>query len=181
MSKSIGAVEFRSISKGIEAADAMVKAAEVDVLYFKTICPGRFLVILSGDVGAIKSAVEEGLLVGNGYIVDSFTINGVHEEIVQALKKKSSIKIEGAIGIMETSSICSGIEALDKSLKGGAVNLVKLQLAAGIGGKLIYIISGSLSDVEYAMKVAEEMIDKKRIVNVSIIPSPDELIIKYLN
>ena len=181
MSNSIGAIEFRSISKGIEAADAMVKAAEVDILYFKTICPGRFLVILSGDVGAIKSAVDEGISVGSGHIVDSFTINGVHEDIVQALKRKISTKIDGAVGIMETNSVCSGIEALDKTLKGGAVSLVKLQLAAGIGGKLIYVISGGLSDVEYAMNIAEEAIDKKRVVNISIIPSPDELIIKYLN
>ena len=180
MSSSIGAVEFRSISKGIEAADAMVKAAEVDILYFKTICPGRFLVILSGDVGAIKAAVDEGVSVGHGHIVDTFIINGVHEEIVHALKRKTSIAVKGAIGIMETNSICSGIEALDKTLKGGAVNLVKLQLAAGIGGKLIYIISGGLSDVEYGMNIAREAIDEKRIVNVSIIPSPDELILKYL-
>lgn len=180
MSNSIGAVEFRSISKGIEAADAMVKAAAVDILYFKTICPGRFLVILSGDVGGIKAAVDEGISVGEGYIVDTFTINGVDDEIVQALKRKPLSKVKGAIGIMETNTICSGIEALDKTLKGGNVELVKLQIAAGIGGKLIYIISGDLSDVEYGIKIATEAIDKKHIINISIIPSPDELIIKYL-
>lgn len=181
MSKSIGAIEFRSISKGMEAADAMVKAADVDILYFKTICPGRFLVILSGDAGAIKSAVDEGTSVGEGHIVDSFILNAVHDDIVQAIKRKPSANVNGAIGIMETNSICSGIEALDKTLKGGQVNLVKLQLAAGIGGKLIYIISGGLSDVQYGMNIAQEVIEEKRIVNISVIPSPDELIIKYLN
>ncbi len=180
MSKSIGAIELKSIGKGIEIADIMVKVAEVEILYFKTICPGRFIVILSGDVGAIKLAIQEGIIAGEGFIVDSFVITAVHDDIVQALKRKPIAMVNGAIGIMETSSVCSGIEALDRNLKGGDVKLIKLQLAAGIGGKLVYIISGDLGDVQHGMETAKEIIDEKRIVNISIIPSPDELIIKYL-
>lgn len=180
MSKSIGAIEFKSISKGIEISDIMVKIAEVDIVYFKTICPGRFIVILSGEVGAVNLAIEEGIIAGEGFISDSFIITAIQEDIVQALKKKPITKLNGAIGIMETSSVCSGIIALDRNLKDGDVKLIKLQLAAGIGGKLVYIISGGLSDVQHGMETAKKIIDKKRIVNISIIPSPDELIIKYL-
>ena len=180
MSKSIGAIELRSISKGFEVADNMVKTANVEILFLKSICPGRFIVILAGDVGAVNSAIEEGRVVGKDYILDSFILNAVHEVIIAALKSRAKNEINQAIGIMETNSVCSGLEALDATLKGGDVNLIKLQLAFGIGGKLIYIISGGLSDVEYGMTIATEAIDNKRIVNISIIPSPDESIIKFL-
>ena len=49
MNKSIGALEFRSISKGIEVSNEIVKKANVEIIYFKTICPGKFLVIVTGD------------------------------------------------------------------------------------------------------------------------------------
>ncbi len=95
MSKSIGAIDFKSIAKGIEVADEMVKKADVDVLYLKTICPGRFLVILTGDEGAI---------------IDSCIINSVHNNIIQALKSRFVTKANGAIGVMETNSVSSGLK-----------------------------------------------------------------------
>lgn len=181
MSSSIGVIEFKSISKGIEVADAMVKKADVDILLLKNICPGRFIVILSGDEGSIKTTLDHGVISGQGHVLDSCVINAVHSNIIQVLKTRLVMNVNGAIGIMETNSVSSGLKALDKTLKGANLNLVKLQVASGISGKLVYIISGGLSDVEYGMSLAKNEVDSKRIVNISIIPSPDELIIKYLN
>ena len=45
MKKSIGALEFRSISKGIEVSNEVVKKAFVEVSYLKSICPGKFFLI----------------------------------------------------------------------------------------------------------------------------------------
>lgn len=75
-----------------------------------------------------------------------------------------------AIGIMETGKVSSGILALDKTLKSSEVNLVKLQLAFGIGGKLVYIVSGDLSNVENGMREGQAILQEKDIINVSIIP-----------
>lgn len=180
MSKSIGTIDFKSIAKGIEVADEMVKKADVDVLYLKTICPGRFLVILTGDEGAIRTTLDHGIFSGQGHIIDSCIINSVHNNIIQALKSRFVTKANGAIGVMETNSVSSGLKALDIALKGANLNLVKLQVASGISGKLVYIISGGLSDVEHGINIAKEAIEEKRIVHASVIPSPDELIIKYL-
>ncbi len=167
MSKSIGAIDFKSIAKGIEVADEMVKKADVDVLYIKTIC-------------AIRTTLDHGIFSGQGHIIDSCIINSVHNNIIQALKSRFVTKANGAIGVMETNSVSSGLKALDIALKGANLNLVKLQVASGISGKLVYIISGGLSDVEHGINIAKEAIEEKRIVHASVIPSPDELIIKYL-
>ena len=57
---AVGMVEFNSIAAGIDAADQMVKTAQVDPLFFKTICPGKFVAAVTGDVAAVNAAVEAG-------------------------------------------------------------------------------------------------------------------------
>lgn len=180
---SIGSVEFRSICKGIEVANEMIKRNNVDVTYAKSICPGKFIIIFSGDAAEVEEAVNLGNELGKQFLVDYFIINNVHEQIVHALKNKYDSKDCGnkALGIMETTKVCVGIKALDKALKSGDVNLIKLQLAFAVGGKFVFILSGTVSDIEYSINEAIKKIDSKSIIATSIIPSPaKELIDKII-
>ncbi|WP_153069873.1 BMC domain-containing protein, partial [Escherichia coli] len=54
MSKAVGILELSSIAKGMETGDAMLKSANVELLVSKTLCPGKFLLMLGGDVGAVQ-------------------------------------------------------------------------------------------------------------------------------
>lgn len=181
MNKSIGAIEFRSISKGIEISDKIVKKAFVEIIYLKSICPGKLLVIVAGDEGEVKESIEYGVEISEGYMLDSFIINSVSDAIINGLKNKyeknNSVL---SIGIVETSKVCSGIKSLDKALKSSNVKLIKLQLAFLVGGKLVYMISGDLSSVEYGVHEAKKVLSQKEIINISIIPSPDIQIIDNL-
>ena len=56
MSKAVGILELSSIAKGMETGDAMLKSANVELLVSKTLCPGKFLLMLGGDVGAVQLA-----------------------------------------------------------------------------------------------------------------------------
>ena len=58
MSKAIGMAEFKTVSAGITAADAMVKTADVDVIEAETVCPGKYIVIITGELSAVKASVE---------------------------------------------------------------------------------------------------------------------------
>ncbi|MBU5483159.1 BMC domain-containing protein [Clostridium sp. MSJ-11] len=180
MNKSIGAIEFRSISKGIEVSDLMVKRATVDVAFFRTICVGKFLVVLSGNEGEIEEAVTCGVDAAGEYIVDNFIINAVHPSIIEGLKSKYIKEKFNAIGIVETVNVCSGMKALNKILKSSNVQLAKLQIANTLGGKLVFIISGAVSDVEDSIRKARGEIEEKKIIQTSVIPSPDELILSNL-
>ncbi|HBB29927.1 MAG TPA: ethanolamine utilization protein, partial [Clostridiales bacterium] len=82
MNKSIGGIELRSISKGIEVTDFMVKKAQVEIIYFRSICPGKFIALVSGNEGEVKVAIDYGVDLGQKYVVDSFVVNNVHEEII---------------------------------------------------------------------------------------------------
>ena len=56
MSKAIGMVEYKTVSAGITAADAMVKTSEVSIIEAQTVCPGKYIAIITGDLSAVKAA-----------------------------------------------------------------------------------------------------------------------------
>ena len=60
MNEAVGMVETRGLVAAIEAADAMVKAANVQLIGSEKIGSGLVSVMVRGDVGAVKAAVEAG-------------------------------------------------------------------------------------------------------------------------
>ena len=51
MAIAIGMVEFSSIARGIYAADQMVKISEVEIVTAQTICPGKYIALVEGEIG----------------------------------------------------------------------------------------------------------------------------------
>ena len=70
MGKAIGMVELSSIARGVETSDYMVKAAQVDLIRSSTVCPGKFIVIVAGDTGDVKAAMQEGMRIYGGFTGD---------------------------------------------------------------------------------------------------------------
>ncbi|EGL82397.1 microcompartments protein [Caldalkalibacillus thermarum TA2.A1] len=60
MNESLGFIETRGFTAAIEAADAMLKAANVEIVGSEKIGSGLVSVIVKGDVGAVKAATEVG-------------------------------------------------------------------------------------------------------------------------
>jgi len=84
---AVGMVEFSSIGAGIEASDAMVKAASVAPLFFKTICPGKFVAAVGGDVAAVSASVAAGRERAADVIVDWLVIPNIHPAVLTALTR----------------------------------------------------------------------------------------------
>lgn len=175
MNKSIGAIEFVSISRGIYVADAIVKKAEVEILYFKSICPGKFLIVIAGDEGEVDTAIDYGVSIAGTALYDSYKIHAVSPIIINGMKAKyETNETADAIGIVETKKVCTGIRALDIVLKAADVKLVKLNMAFAIGGKLVFVITGTVSSVEYGINQCKSILNKSECENIAIIPSPNE-------
>ena len=58
--KSVGLVELSSIAAGFEVADTMLKAGDVRLLLSRSICSGKYMVLIGGDTAAVTAAVEAG-------------------------------------------------------------------------------------------------------------------------
>ncbi|WP_243159192.1 ethanolamine utilization microcompartment shell protein [Clostridium cochlearium] len=180
MKKALGLLEFNSISKGIETSDMLLKAAFVDVEVLRQICPGKFLIIISGNVEEIKEALDKVNFQDDKKLVESNIITNVHEDILKALKKRPAIKEFDAIGVMEFSTVISALVALDIALKTSDIQLVKLVLGNGIAGKTYFIINGSVSSVEEGVKSVQNRVNFKRIVHSTVIPSPSEILLQNI-
>ncbi|MFC4403499.1 BMC domain-containing protein [Gracilibacillus xinjiangensis] len=88
MSDSLGIIETRGLTASIEAADAMLKAANVEVVGSEKIGSGLVSVIIKGDVGAVKAATEVGAEAAGrvGEVVAVHVIPRPHGDVNKLLK-----------------------------------------------------------------------------------------------
>ncbi|RVR72386.1 BMC domain-containing protein, partial [Citrobacter freundii] len=156
MSQAIGILELTSIAKGMEAGDAMLKSANVNLLVSKTICPGKFLLMLGGDVGAVQQAIATGTSLAGDMLVDSLVLPNIHASVLPAISGLNSVDKRQAVGIVETWSVAACICAADRAVKASNVTLVRVHMAFGIGGKCYMVVAGDVSDVNNAVTVASE-------------------------
>lgn len=176
MSSAIGVVELRSISKGYETADRMLKISPIEVHHLKPICPGKFLIIMSGDTADVLEAMDTAKAEAQEYRISDFVLNGVHPDIIGGLKKRYSPQSVDAVGIVETSTVSSGIFALNEALKQCDIYVKRMNLGMAIGGKFFAVFTGSVSDVEQGMKVFISAMDPKRMIHHTVLRSPaDEI------
>ena len=87
--EALGMIETRGLTAAIEAADAMTKAAEVSLVGTEKICSGLVTVMVRGDVGAVKSAVEAGASSAGtlGELVATHVIPRPHSDVEKILPK----------------------------------------------------------------------------------------------
>jgi len=178
---TIGLVEFNSIAKGIEAADAMVKAAQVEIVFSRPVCPGKYVVLVSGDVAAVKDSVKKGIELGEGTVVDNFVIPNVHPNVLSAITAAYEPHEVDALGVIETFSIAAAIVAADTAVKAGEVELIEVRLGMGIGGKSFVTLTGEVSAVKTAVEAGSSGAAAKGfLVNKVVIPSPHAELIKSI-
>ncbi|NMC80688.1 MAG: BMC domain-containing protein [Chloroflexi bacterium] len=97
---ALGMVETRGLVGAIEAADAMVKAANVTLIGSEYVGGGYVTVMVRGDVGAVKAATDAGAAAAKrvGELVSVHVIPRPHEEVEMILPKKSKGSIGGRSG-----------------------------------------------------------------------------------
>lgn len=181
MIHAIGLVELNSIAKGIETADLMEKTADVIILLAKTTCPGKYIILVGGDVSSVEQSVLAGLELGNGAVIDSFVIPNVHHSIIPAISGTTEISVFKAIGIIETFSVASLIEAADVAVKAAEVEPIRLHLAFGIGGKSFTVLTGEVAAVKAAVATGSKVAGNKGLlVQDVVIPRPGKQLLAQL-
>jgi len=171
MQPAIALIEFDSIAIGIRAGDAMVKRAPVDVTYAGTVHPGKYLVLVGGDVACVEESFAAGLAAGADSLIDRIFLPSAHPEVVRYLRGMRGRVTGEALGIVETRTVAATIGAADRGLKGAEVDLVELKLADRLGGKAYCVFSGTLADVEAAVEIAVNRLeDPSTLIAQVVIP-----------
>lgn len=178
---SIGLIELGSIAAGYEVCDAMLKASDVELLLARSICSGKFIVMVRGDVGAVQAAVDAGSQAGGFSKIDSFVIPNVHDSVFPAIAGTAKVEALQALGVIESFSVASLIEGADAAVKSANVRLVEVRLAMALGGKAYATLTGSVAAVQSAVDTGAAAIAQKGLlVNKVVIPSPRPELLKEM-
>jgi microcompartment protein CcmL/EutN len=182
MYPAIGLVELNSIARGIIVMDAMLKKAPIKLIEAMPICPGKYMVLIAGEVSPVESSLKIGLEVGGNYVVDELFLPQVHQQVLPAILTLTEVGELDALGIMETFSIAASILAADAAAKAANITLIEIRLAKGLGGKAYVTLTGEIADVEAAVTAGTSLVAPKGLLlSQVIIPAPhDDLTEKIL-
>ena len=181
MGISIGLLELKSIPVGIETADEMIKAANVQLLTASPTCPGKYIIIVSGNVGAVKSSMNVGVRVAGHYMVGQHVINNVHESLPSAILGVTEVEKIASIGVIETISGLSAVNAGDIAAKAAKVEMLEIRIARGLGGKGFLVFTGEVSSVRSAVKACVNSLGESgEITSHCVIASPHKDLVKQV-
>jgi len=161
---ALALLEFSSIAVGIQAADAMVKRAPIDIIKAGTVQPGKYLVLIGGQVADVEESLAAGREVGSTAAVDFVYLPQVHPAVVEAIAGGRRPQITDALGVIETTTVAAAIHAADAGVKGAEVQLVEVRLADGLGGKGIVLFAGLVADVEAAVEIGVGVLKRPELL-----------------
>ncbi len=186
MSDAIGMVETVGLVGVVEAGDAMAKAASVQLLGWDRVGSGLVTVFCSGDVAAVKSAVDAGSTAAAkvGEVHSVHVIPRPHSELTAVVPERSDSSDSDdrvrALGLIETKGAIGVVEAADAMSKAADVEVIKLQDIGG--GYITVIVSGDVGSVQASVSAGAESAERVgELVSQHVIPRPhDDLVALYL-
>jgi microcompartment protein CcmL/EutN len=178
---AIGIVELSSIAAGYAASDAMLKAANVHMLLTRSICSGKFMVMVGGDVAGVQTAVDAGVAISEGTVIDSAVLSNIDESVFPAISGANPVSELDALGVIEAFSVTSLIQAADAAVKAADVQLVEIRLAMALGGKAFATLTGKVSAVQAAVDAGAGLVaEKGLLVNRVVIPRPHKSLLNEM-
>lgn len=181
MSRALGMIEFKSVAAGMTATDIMVKTSEVDIVEAQTVCPGKYIAIITGELSAVKASVDTAMDMGGENGIDSFVLGNPDESIFPAILGTTNVTADdvNALGVIETFDAAQIIVAADNAVKTSDVRLIEIRLARGMCGKSYVTLTGEVAAVKAAVDRAKEVVSRSgMLLDTTVIARPDR---KFIN
>jgi len=170
---AVALIELRSIARGIKTADEMVKKAPIRLMEARTVCPGKYIIVVTGEVGSVEEAYKAGMETGKEMVVDDLFLPNADGQLIPAMEACVEVDKIVSLGILETFSVASVIRSADSAAKTAEVTLIELRMANGLGGKSFFTMTGELNEVEAAMEAGVSLIEEEgALLCNEIIPNP---------
>jgi microcompartment protein CcmL/EutN len=175
---AIAMLETSSIARGIEATDAMLKRASVDLLMTTIVPRGKYLVLIGGDVAEVESAIRAGREIAGNTVLDEFLIQNVHPQLPPAIKGRVKVDTLEAVGIIETKEIASAIHAGDAAVKAAGVTLIEARNQPGAKGMVV--LTGDVGAVRSAVAAGVAVVREGMLIAEVVIPFAHPALAKSL-
>ena len=175
MGQALGVAEFRSIAKGIEMLDNMTKQANIKIVENRIVCIGKFLVMISGEVADVSAAIESLSGLPDTELVGAKVIPSLAEGVIEKINGKIERDNITALGVVETKDMNSGLYCANYIKKSSDVEILRISLTLGLGGKALVIFTGDIASVQNGIDIAKEKVaNPSDIVSAVAIPSPSQ-------
>lgn len=185
MSRAYGFVETRGFVGGVEATDAMNKAAAVEFVRRVDINGGYVTTMVRGDVGAVKAAVDAGVGAGRrvGEVYAAHVIPNLHEQAVTRVLKDETPKelppSMNALGMIEVIGYIPLIEASDAAVKAATIEIAnKLWIGSGYA---IVLLRGDVAAIKASVDAGTAAAGRLgKVIASHVIASPHRSLSKPL-
>jgi microcompartment protein CcmL/EutN len=183
---ALGIVELRSIARGVVAAAAALKRSPAALLHSRPVSGGKHLVIIRGGVAEVEEAMAAARAAAAEHLLDHLELAmadlqvwPVVESLGQAPWAASAVMAHGwdrddaaeAVLIVETTTVCAAVAAVDAAVKVADVIVCDVRLAQEISGKAFFTLAGALSAIDAAADAAREAAGD-RLVAIERIAQP---------
>jgi microcompartment protein CcmL/EutN len=179
---AVGIFEISSLARGYALMDQITKKAPVKILEGTFMSPGKFFILFNGDEASVEESYNEVKSGSRNGILDSVLIPNVSETLLPGLYGLLKNSVTESLGIVETSSMCSGLLAADRSLKYANTKLIEIRSSRGIGGKCLYFVTGRLEEVDASIEAAKEiLLQRGTLLHSEVIANPSDEFLEYFN
>ena len=177
--QALGMLEVRGVAPLIEGADAMVKAAAVDLKGWAFIGGALTHLIVRGDVASVETAVAAGRRAAEdaGEVYATLVIPNPEVGLGPLLPPGilRDVAPAGALGVLETTGYVGAVVGGDAIVKAASVEVLPLRI--GSGGRIVALIRGDLDAVQAAVEVGAEAARAAGELNSArVISRPDPVV-----
>ena len=183
---ALGIIELGSIYKGYHVQDEVLKSANVEKLVARSICSGKYLMIIRGAVADVETAINIAREVGGFSVINLTVIPRVDPRVFPAITGAPMIQTEfgakvAAMLIIETFSVASAIKAADSAVKEADLDFIRVHVAMAVGGKGIVVMTGDIAPLEAAVRPAVDAVKEDgMLAGYVLIRNPHEDVLRDL-
>jgi microcompartment protein CcmL/EutN len=180
---TIGLVELSGLAAGYEVEDRVLKSARVEKLVGRSICSGKYLLVVRGEFADVESGLETARRTGGAAVIQAVAVPRVDEGILPALSGCTAADGRAAEGllVLETFSAASAVKLADVAAKAAGVAVLRIHLAMAIGGKGLVILAGDTETLKAARgPVLDWARDDGLLGGVALIPNPHPDLLREL-
>ncbi len=177
---AVGLLETSSIARGVEALDAMCKAAGVKPETAASVSKGKYIIIISGPAGEVESSMAKGAEIAGDSVVSKYIIRNINSGALAALNKKVKGARAEAVGIVETREALSAVFAADAASKAAFVHVAEINMGKGIGGKGFFTVTGEVGAVRTAVSAGVKAIGEAAVLARIVIPNAHEHVVDVI-
>ena len=179
---AFASIEFNSVPVGLFAADALLKKSPISMIRSGTIGAGRFLILMAGTTASVAEAHAEALFHGGLQVADDAFLPDIHPALYDAILGNTRQMGEGPLWILETPTVSCNLQAIERAMKGVAVELIEFRAGdPRLDGRGLAILQGDLYDIEAAQEIALSVLETRGIpAQHRVLTSPHDALLAQI-